>query len=452
MGKLWQSMLLFLLVLIFLLAGCGNKVSDRPAAENELPDINESVNMPSAATEPADPAAAAEEKTAAAGDDGEETENVERDKDSTVTSDDPVLALLQSLSMEPETYSRAGSREILLTGGVAGQDETFSFRLVNSPHMPFSTYIPGACGQSGFQLFGHGHLYGSYASITEELPPHAREIQMLRIGDSGQNISPAGAPERYLDILFFHQSTELGQARNYLRQRLEQSKTDLTLIEGQSPGWLVEAYSLNAEGNTHGGFAALGQHRDRFFLLYGAWDPQSEAKWLPTVQVILEEWRWKDDGKGAMERPNAQIYTVFTEGMEDQVLYQLVDFPGLPFTTYFPADTRLEVGNLEIGRLRGVRLGFMDIIFFPDGTTEREAELEFELVLSYLGDLQTVPADEVPAWALAKYTGWDRNTSKAAMLGEHEGRYFYIREQYSLEYGDGWSPIRSIIFAVWQWK
>jgi hypothetical protein len=66
----------------------------------------------------------------------------------------------------------------------------------------------------------------------------------------------------------------------------------------------------------------------------------------------------------------------------------------------------------------------MDIMFFPENMTMREAELEFELMLSYLGDMSAVSPEEVPPWALAKYTGWDRSSSKTGIFGEYRDAFF----------------------------
>ena len=252
---------------------------------------------------------------------------------------------------------------------------------------------------------------------------------------------------QYLDILFLNSSTSLEKARQYLSQSFEREESPVPLA-GQLPDWIVDAYTFEGVEDMHG-FGVLGTYEGQFFLLYSTWDRSGEADWLPVVRVILEEWYWK---AAAGPRPLEQVFTVFIEGDEHHAVYFLIDFPGVPFTTYFPADSQLIAEPMQTGQLQGVRLGYMDIMFFPENMTKREAELEFELVLSYLGDMSPASPEDVPLWASAKFTGWDGNSSKTAILGEYGERYFYIREQYPPEYGDGWSPVRSIIFSTWRWK
>ena len=373
-------------------------------------------------------------------DDTDERVTTEREDEITIPG------LFRALSTVGMGETRPATKELPFGGGALGDhgERRLTFRLVNSPHMPFSTYIPGKTSNSGYRLLAHGHLHGEYSFIEEKLPPHGADFQLLRISDALPEASHMG---QYLDILFLNSSTGLEKAGHYLKQRLE-TRNPVPLM-GQFPDWLVEAYTFGGKNNTDDtrGFAALGAYKGQHFLLYSVWNRADEEAWLQAVRVILEEWSWKTEGQS---RPPEQVFTVFIEGNEEHAFYRLIDFPHIPFTAYFPVD--LIVEPMQTGQLQGVRLGHMDIMFFPENMTKRAAEMEFELVLSYLGDMSPVPPEEVPCWALAKYTGWDRSNFKTGILGEYRGRYFYMREQYPQEYGDGWSPVRSILFSTWRWK
>ena len=349
-----------------------------------------------------------------------------------------IPGLLRSLSTARLEGSRPDTKEIQLVHGI--REENIVFRLVNFPQLPFSTYIPGESSNSGFRLLTHGHLHGEYSFLSA----HNGDLQLLRISDVGPETSQVG---QFLDVLFLDGSTSLQEAQRYLKERLE-TGIDAVPLDGHFPDWFVEGYMFDGAGETLG-FATLGQYKEQFFILYSQWNRKGEADWLPAARVILEEWSWKSEDQ---PRPSEQVFTVFVEGNEEHIVCRLIDFPEIPFTVYFPVDNSLDARSIKTGQLQGIRIGYLDILFFPENMTKREAEFEFELVLSYLGDMSPVPRKEVPYWALSKYTGFDRSSFKVALLGEYERGYFYIREQYPPEFGDGWSPFRSIIFSTWRWK
>ncbi|GGK17568.1 hypothetical protein GCM10010965_08260 [Caldalkalibacillus thermarum] len=144
----------------------------------------------------------------------------------------------------------------------------------------------------------------------------------------------------------------------------------------------------------------------------------------------------------------------------------LVQFGGLPFTTYIPENWQAEYVQ-QNGRFGmhvaaagngDFRYGEMEIIFFPQQTSRQEAEKHILEDVIQDRPYETLPRDgeqgDVPAWALQSYVYIDPQQSRTGQihLGEHNDRLFYFHSEFMDEAGDGWGPRQEIILEHWIWQ
>ena len=367
-------------------------------------------------------------------DDEEESEEPEED---IPAGADGIARLLHHMAREADPGFRPKTRTLEVEGP-DGKDQMV-FRLLNLPSQPFSTYIPGEPDTSPYFLLGPGHLWTMDANISQD-----REMVLIGRSGAGGQLDELDVA---LEIIIFGEDKDMSKAWAELMKGFE-TLEGMAPLEADLPAWVQEA-RVYSQGNERAGFLVLGRHDHITFGLRSTWMQDQEQSWLSLVHHVLEQWTWEEK---TAQRPSEQIFTTFVEGMEEYATFCLVQRPSIPISTYFPCDRMSQVQEIDAGSAKGLRLGYMDIMFFEDSLERRGAEASFYQVLSYMGALEPYPEDEQPAWALAKYTGLQSNRSMTAILAEHSGRYFYIREEYPPEAGDGWYPIRSLILNQWRWN
>ncbi len=349
---------------------------------------------------------------------------------------DGIALLLHHMARKAETGFRPKTKSLEVEGP-EGKGQMV-FRLLNVPSQPFSTYIPGEPDTSPYFLLGPGHLWTSDTSL-----PQGQEVLLIGRSSAGGQMDELDVA---LEILLFDQNMDMGKARTKLMQGFEDIEGMIPL-DADLPPWVQEA-RVFSQGNERAGFLVLGRHQNETFGLRSTWLQDLENNWLSLVHHVLEQWSWEEK---TAQRPSEQLFTTFVEGMEQHAMFCLVERPAIPITTYFPCERMSQVQEVDAGSAKGLRLGYMDIMFFEETLELRGAEASFYQVLSYMGALDPHPENEQPSWALAKYSGLQNNRSMTAILGEHDGRYFYIREEYPAEAGDGWFPIRSLLLNQWRW-
>jgi len=163
---------------------------------------------------------------------------------------------------------------------------------------------------------------------------------------------------------------------------------------------------------------------------------------------------------------------------------RLVNRPSLPFSIYVPEEMevlsvegfnrRITGIPAEIRDVQGLLIGVsvpsagqkwewdprMDIVFFRKGITKQEAEKSFQKIVDTYPEAQQVENEhQLPPWALSMYALVD-NPGEAvdancktgyAVLGSHEGSYFYIASRWSVEKSNEWIPFQAAIFDEWHW-
>jgi|GEM_PF-1151365 len=371
-------------------------------------------------------------------DESEEEAEEEEPEEGMAPAAQRTASVLRGLGREAEAGARPRTKNLTVT--LNGEAKEQVFRLLNLPTFPFSTYIPGEPDTSPYFLLGPGHLREDDPSLS----PAAERILVGRSGPGGGQLDEL---EVALEVIFFRSEVTRQEARAQLDRGFEDIP-ELQELPGELPAWVEEARFFSREGE-RAGFLVLGRQAGQYFGLRSTWQPEQETTWLSLLKPVLEQWTWGDQ---VSRRPAEQYFTTFPEGMEALASYCLVERPDFPLTTYFPCDRQDQVQEIDAGSARGLRLGYMDILFFDEDLERRGAEASFQLVLSYMGALDPVPTRKHPPWALEMYAGRQNHLALVAILGEHEGRYFYIREEYPAEAEDGWHPLRTLIFDQWRWQ
>jgi len=372
------------------------------------------------------------------GPDDHEEEAEEEPEEGMAPGAQRTASLLRGLGREAETGMRPRIKDltVFLNGGTEEQ----IYRLLNLSTFPFSTYIPGQPDTSPYFLLGPGHL-------QEDDPSLSRMAERVLVGRSGPGGGQLDELEVALEVIFFRSEVTRQEAWAQLDRGFEDIP-ELQELPGELPAWVQEARFFSREGD-RAGFLVLGRQAGQYFGLRATWQLEQETAWLSLLRPVLEQWTWEEQ---VSRRPGEQYFTTFPEGMEDLSSYCLVERPDFPLSTYFPCDRQDQVQEIDAGSARGLRLGYMDIMFLDEDLERRGAEASFHLALSYMGALDPVPTGEHPPWALEMYAGRQNHLALVAILAEHDGRYFYIREEYPAEAGDGWHPLRNLIFDQWRWQ
>lgn len=99
--------------------------------------------------------------------------------------------------------------------------------------------------------------------------------------------------------------------------------------------------------------------------------------------------------------------------------------------------------------------GSIKIAFLKDGIDRREAEKEFG---DLLGGVSKYEKKELPKWAVSSCYLWEKPDAAGkggrmtwAVLGLHNGRYFYIYTTHSDDM-EGDLPLMQSILKEWRWR
>lgn len=173
----------------------------------------------------------------------------------------------------------------------------------------------------------------------------------------------------------------------------------------------------------------------------------------------------------AQERPETKQGTIPLEGMEEPFTFRLVRSPErfpLPFTTYIPQD--FLVDTVRSGEGDAVRFianfagrrnddAFLEVFFYPAGTTEAEARAMTRAVAERHGrpeERRPEVGKQYP-WSLVEYGfAEQRPTGESVLgtvaLGRHRGRFFHVVLQYPEEYAEGFVPRAYRVLDEWRWE
>ncbi|HET7274480.1 MAG TPA: hypothetical protein VFI91_04845 [Longimicrobiaceae bacterium] len=190
--------------------------------------------------------------------------------------------------------------------------------------------------------------------------------------------------------------------------------------------------------------------------------PQVEDPPLPIADTTLPppSTSPSTDTDMGVDRPETMEGTIGIEGMEEPMTYMLYTTRpgfGIPFSTYVPEDmVSQETSSGEGDAVRFVanfggqlsENAFMNVYFFPEGTTEAQAS---ERAAEVAGTTAPDPRGaEIYPWALEVYDLAEADFGRVG-LGQHNGRYFYVHTSYPPVFGDGMGPRVARILDEWRW-
>lgn len=153
--------------------------------------------------------------------------------------------------------------------------------------------------------------------------------------------------------------------------------------------------------------------------------------------------------------------TIEIEGMEETITMELYDNEAAPFITYVPADFIAEEASdgegesyLFYANYQGEKTEEVNlhVYFFSEAVTEEPSLDDEEGTLAMLLENMELVNEEEKyyAWALDEYQSPDG--SRRGMLGEHEGRYFVMILNSTVEYSEGFYPRANKIIDHFYWK
>ncbi|TDA70310.1 MAG: hypothetical protein D9V47_01860 [Clostridia bacterium] len=160
-----------------------------------------------------------------------------------------------------------------------GREERLSFRLLDDPSLPFTTYIPAGWRQEPY---------------ATELGRGVRLAGQALTGERGEQPQGGQQPEIELDLFSFAPGVTRQQAEETLQQvvnRLGKNKR----YEEDRPSWTLAHYGLQS-GKL--GSASLGQHRDRYYYIVERSDlGPAFNNWQEIRRLVFDQWRWRDSGE-----------------------------------------------------------------------------------------------------------------------------------------------------------
>ncbi|WP_226037705.1 hypothetical protein [Aquibacillus saliphilus] len=160
-----------------------------------------------------------------------------------------------------------------------------------------------------------------------------------------------------------------------------------------------------------------------------------------------------------VNRPASKDVVTNPEGMGEVInAYQLLHEDNLPFTTYIPDDFGIKKIDEDLGS--GVSVSpvesdvmMMKVVLFDQGVSEEKALDYVKKAIDGLGEVEELPREEyedIPEWALASF--YHSGEMFGTMtLGKYNDQLFYVHDQYIGDAGDGWGPIKYVIFDEWRW-
>lgn len=175
----------------------------------------------------------------------------------------------------------------------------------------------------------------------------------------------------------------------------------------------------------------------------------------------------EEEEKPTADRPVSTVFTLYPEGIEEQVVFQLLDLETIPFTTYIPSDWQAEKISASYldEELTGVRITpekydyLMEILFFPKPFLRQHVEEYLLLHKLEESSWQWEGLTELPSWAVQgyKYQYFDDEFERVGRMfiskyNDDEGeQWFYIQYERYLE-AEG-QPVKvEVIFDQWLWQ
>lgn len=168
-------------------------------------------------------------------------------------------------------------------------------------------------------------------------------------------------------------------------------------------------------------------------------------------------------------RPQTKMETISLEGMEQTLRFRLYDSRSagldVPFTTYVPDDMAIRSAPVETGDrfvARAVFGGqvepraFVEARFLPPQVSESVAA---ESLAAWApGDERANPLESGKRFAWSVRERWTQRgegeeaVQGVAALGRHAERWFVIRVEYPIEYGEGLLPRVEQVLEEWRWE
>jgi hypothetical protein len=172
-----------------------------------------------------------------------------------------------------KTTSGTRPQEKTITISIEGMEERMRFRLLDKAGLPFTAYYP--------------------QDMIAETATSKKGTVVRFIANSGGKRNDKAA----LHIFFFRQGVTQKDAYATMRAAVTSQgiRNPRPLVKPQFP-WSLREYSLSAQ--ERGGLAALGSHKGRYFTILLKYPIEYEEGLWPRVEQILEEWRWRDTGRG----------------------------------------------------------------------------------------------------------------------------------------------------------
>lgn len=148
-----------------------------------------------------------------------------------------------------------------LTWESEGMQYTEMFEVVNSPNLPFVTYIPEKDWSSEMNENG----------------------VILRFKDYGN-----------IEIVFMDESIDQKNAEDIFLNIINQN--NLIKEDRSFPSWVKLFYSLNGydEDKYVNVYAILGEYNNQYFYIYRYLDMEVAEIFVPIEQTIYKEWIWKN--------------------------------------------------------------------------------------------------------------------------------------------------------------
>lgn len=163
--------------------------------------------------------------------------------------------------------------EKTITISIEGMEEPMRFRLIDKAGLPFTTYYP--------------------QDMIAETTMRGKDKVVHFIANSGGKRNNKAA----LHVFFFRQGVTQKAAYAAMRTAVTSRgiRNPRPLVKRQFP-WSLREYSLT--GRERGGWIGLGSHKGRYFYTLLEYPIEYEEGLWPRVEQILEEWRWRDTGRG----------------------------------------------------------------------------------------------------------------------------------------------------------